>query len=146
MRLSHATDHALQALMYLGGCRSKLVTIAEIAEAYKISRNHLMKVVYRLGVAGFVHSVRGKGGGLRLAREPSAICIGDVVRSMEESWDLAGCFRSRGSCPIEPRCKLRGILSESLSAFLDTLDRYTLEDILIGSIDLPGVIGTTKKR
>jgi len=146
MRLSQSTDHALQALMYMGEHREGLSTITEIAEAYQISRNHLMKVVYRLGVAGFVHSVRGKNGGLRLGRPAAEINVGDVVRKMEENWDLASCFRMHGICPIEPRCKLRGVLGESLDAFLANLDRYTLEDLLIDGSGRLSVVASFKRK
>lgn len=133
MRLNQSTDHALQALMYLGFHDDRLATISEIAEAFQVSRNHLMKVIYRLSTTGFIHSVRGKNGGLRLARPAADIRIGDVVRTMEDRWDLAGCFRYEDICPLEPRCKLQSVLSESLNAFLDNLDRYTLQDLVKGS-------------
>src|SRR5690606_29493336 len=109
----------------------ELATISEIADVYGISRNHLMKVIYRLGQAEFIHTQRGKGGGLRLARDPADISIGDVVRRMEERWDLVECFSPGGSsCRIQSACQLQGILRRSLDAFLSVLDEYTIQDLL----------------
>lgn len=135
MRLTQYTDYSLRVLMYLGMRAGGLCTVAEIADAYGISRNHLTKVVHELGRAGYVETVRGRGGGLRLARAPGAIRIGDVVRRMEEDFDIVACFgagRSEGKsgCVIAPDCRLAGMFDESLHAFLAVLDRYTLADLL----------------
>jgi len=119
--------------MYLGFHEDRLATISEIADAFQISRNHLMKVIYRLSTTGFIHSVRGKNGGLRLGRPAAEIRIGEVVRTMETRWDMAACFRYEDICPLEPRCKLQSVLAESRDAFLNNLDRYTLQDLVKGS-------------
>lgn len=131
MRLTSYTDYALRVLTYLGLRRDSLCTIAEIAEGYGISRNHLMKVVHELGRAGFVETVRGRNGGLRLARSPEAIGIGEVVRRMEDDFEIVACFGPGASgCVIAKDCRLAGIMQEATTAFTTVLDRYTLADLL----------------
>lgn len=131
MRLTVYTDYALRVLIYVGLKQGDVSTIGEIAESYDISRNHLMKVVHRLGLLGYLDTVRGKGGGIRLAREPECINLGDVVRCTEEDMALVECFQPGPvKCRIQPECVLRGALQEALRAFMEVLDRYTLADLL----------------
>ena len=131
MRLTVRTDYSLRVLMYAGLTRERLATIAEMAAAYRVSENHLMAVVHRLGTLGYLETVRGKGGGVRLARPPGAINLGEVVRRVETDMALVECFAAEpGQCPIAPACALRGVLGEALDAFLAVLDRYTLADLL----------------
>jgi len=131
MKLTRYTDYSLRVLMYLAVRPDHLATIEEIAEAYAISRAHLMKVVHQLGRAGFVETVRGRGGGLRLARALGEICVGDVVRHTEDRMDLVECFDPETNhCRIEPVCALRGVLEEALEGFLSTLDGYSLADLV----------------
>ncbi|HKJ73917.1 MAG TPA: Rrf2 family transcriptional regulator [Alphaproteobacteria bacterium] len=130
MRLTAFTDYSLRVLTYAGTKGNDLSTIDEIADAYGISRNHLMKVVYRLGQLGYLETIRGKTGGMRLSRDPAEINLGAVVREMEESLGLVECMQEGGHCCIDPACTLKGILNESLEAFLAVLDRYTLADLL----------------
>jgi Rrf2 family nitric oxide-sensitive transcriptional repressor len=132
MRLTAYTDFSLRVLTYLGLRRDRLATVHEIAAAYGVSRNHLMKVVHELGRAGFVETVRGRSGGIRLARAPGAIRIGDVVRRMEDDFQVVACFAGNdgGGCVIAPDCRLAGALDEALHAFLGVLDGYTLADLL----------------
>lgn len=131
MRLTVYTDFSLRVLMYLALHRDRLPTIAEIAASYGISRNHLMKVVYELGLAGYIETVRGKNGGLRLAREPEAIILGEVVRRTEPDMALVPCFDpANGACVITPACKLRRALHEARAAFLQVLDGYSLADLV----------------
>lgn len=132
MRLTVRTDYSLRVLMYAGLARGRLATIAEMAAAYGVSQNHLMAVVHRLGTLGYLETVRGKGGGVRLARPPDAINLGEVVRRVETDMALVECFAAAepGQCPIAPACALRGVLGEALDAFLAVLDRYTLADLL----------------
>jgi len=125
MRLSRHTDYALRVLIYLAAQPDRLVSIAEIARAHAISENHLMKVVNMLGRAGFVRTVRGRGGGIALARPGEEIIIGAVVRHSEPDLNLAEC----GTCLIAPACGLIGVLGEALGAFLAVLDRYSLADV-----------------
>lgn len=131
MRFNQSTDYALRVLMYLGLNSGRLATISEIAATYDISRNHLMKVIHRLGRAGFVHTQRGKGGGICLARSAKEIYVGDVVRRMEENWDLVECFRADGGhCCIRSVCALRSVLRHGLNTLLRTLDEFTIDDLL----------------
>lgn len=131
MRLTVYTDFSLRVLMYVALHRDRRPTIAEIAASYGISRNHLMKVVYELGLAGYVETVRGKNGGLRLAREPEAIILGEVVRRTEPDMALVPCFDPvNGACVITPACKLRRALHEARAAFLEVLDGYSLADLV----------------
>jgi Rrf2 family transcriptional regulator, nitric oxide-sensitive transcriptional repressor len=131
VRLTVYTDYSLRVLMFLALRGDKLATIAEIAKAYGISKNHLMKVVYQLGLAGYLTTVRGKGGGLRLARPPQDIVLGEVVRHTEPDMALVPCFvPDDTSCTIFPSCALRGALSEARDAFLAALDRRTLTDLV----------------
>ncbi len=105
--------------------------IQEIADAYDISKNHLMKVAYDLGRHGFLETVRGRGGGLRLARPPERIKLGDVVRRMEDDFALVECFEpDSDNCRITRTCRLKGVLGEALKAWLAVLDKYTLADLL----------------
>jgi Rrf2 family transcriptional regulator, nitric oxide-sensitive transcriptional repressor len=131
MQLTTYSDYSLRVLMYLAVHRTKLSTIEEIADAYSISRTHLMKVVHHLGLAGYLETVRGRGGGLRLAREPEQIRVGDVVRQTEEKKVLVECFDPKESrCRIEPACGLRLVLKEALDSFFRTLDGYTVADLV----------------
>jgi Rrf2 family nitric oxide-sensitive transcriptional repressor len=130
MYITQHTDYALRALIYLGTNADRLVTIQEISERFDVSRNHLMKVVNALIRAGFVEGVRGKGGGLRLARAPREIVVGAVVREMEPGMDLVECFGSGCQCILDPSCKLKVILSDALAAFLKVLDDMSLADLL----------------
>jgi Rrf2 family nitric oxide-sensitive transcriptional repressor len=125
------TDFSLRVLMFLALKGDGLATIAEVAKAYGISKNHLMKVAHQLGVAGYVETVRGKGGGLRLARRPQDIVIGEVVRRTEPDMAIVPCFApDDASCTILPSCALRDVLSEARDAFLSALDGHTLADLV----------------
>ena len=133
MRLTTFTDYTLRVLIYLGVHRdeSRLATIGDIASAYEISENHLMKIVHHLAQQGYVDTMRGKGGGMRLARSPEQINIGDVVRGAEEDLAVVECFQEGNfSCSIVPACTLRGVLEHAMRAFFDILDGYTLKDLL----------------
>lgn len=131
MRLTLHTDYALRVLMHLALAPGRLVTISEVAASFSISRNHLVKVAHELGQAGFVETMRGRGGGLRLARPPEEIAIGDVVRTMEEDFRIVECFdRDANSCCIAPACRLKRLLKEALDAWLAVLDGATLADLV----------------
>jgi Rrf2 family nitric oxide-sensitive transcriptional repressor len=131
MRLTEYTDYTLRVLIYLGLHREKVVTIQEIADAYGISKNHLMKIVHQLGLQGIVETTRGRGGGLRLKRSPESIRVGDIVRATEADFSLVECFdRAANQCVIAPSCKLKTALAEALEAFFRVLDDYTLSDFL----------------
>jgi Rrf2 family nitric oxide-sensitive transcriptional repressor len=131
MQLSVFTDYSLRVLMFLGAHPDRLSTISEIAEAYGISRNHLMKVVNRLSSVGYIETIRGKGGGMRLSRAPKMINLGDVVRHMEDRFDIVECFNEKHQdCPLLPACTLRSVLVDAHRNFMATLDRHTLQDVL----------------
>ena len=144
MRLTLHTDYSLRVLMFLGLRGEGLASIREIADAYGISENHLVKVVHRLGRAGFIQTVRGRGGGLRLALPPERIRIGEVVRQTEEDLAPVECFTARGEpkprskvdeaagCVIAGPCGLQSVLHEALRAYMAVLDRTTLSDLLQG--------------
>ena len=126
MKLTLFTDYAVRVLLYLGARPERLCSIAEIARAYRVSQNHLMKVVNTLAREGYVESVRGRGGGIRLGRAPEAINLGALVRATEDGFQLVDC----GRCVVGPACGVTGVLGEALAAFLGVLDRYTLADML----------------
>ena len=131
MQLTRFTDYSLRVLIYLGAHSDSLATVAAIAEEYDISRHHLTRVVHQLGIKGYIETVRGKGGGFRLARQPGRIKIGDVVRDMETGFELAECFRPGDTaCRLLPACALKPVLAEAGRAFLSSLDQYTLSDLL----------------
>lgn len=131
MHLTRYTDYSLRVLIYLGTRQDKLATISEIAAYHDISRNHLMKVVHQLGAHGYIDTLRGKGGGIKLARKPERIVVGDVVRSMEENMDIVACFQPDFSaCILAPGCRLKSAMDEALHSFLATLDLYTLADLI----------------
>ena len=137
MRFTRYTDYALRVLMYLGLKGESLATIKEIADAFGVSENHLMKVVHELGRHGFVSTQRGRQGGLRLASPPDRIVIGAVVRACEEDLRVVECFDAKtNGCPISGVCGLSGMIDDALAAFLAVLDRKTLADVLARS---PGV-------
>jgi Rrf2 family nitric oxide-sensitive transcriptional repressor len=142
MRLTLHTDYALRVLMYVGVKRDALSTIPEIVEHFDISRGHVMKVVHRLGQLGYLETSRGKGGGLRLARKPSQINVGAVVRDMEEELAVLGCLQgSEGYCRIEQCCVLRSALRDATNAFLAALDRYTIADLIRPQRSLASSLG-----
>src|SRR5471030_2668268 len=118
MRLTSFTDYTLRTLLYLGVNRDRLVTIQDIADMHAISKNHLMKVVYQLGLSGIIETVRGRNGGMRLKQEPADI-------------NMAECFdREHDTCPLTPNCALKGALGAATKAYLTVLDQLTLADIL----------------
>lgn len=130
MRLTAFTDYSLRVLMFLAADTTRLSTIAGIAEAFGISEHHLVKVVHFLGRQGWVETVRGKGGGIRLARPPEQVNIGRVVRDTEGEAVPAECFSDPDACVLDGACRLKGVLSEAVQAFHATLDRYTLADLM----------------
>lgn len=131
MRLTSYSDYALRLLMLLALEPDALHTVEEVARRYRISRNHLMRVAQRLTQAQFVESLRGRGGGLRLARPAQAINLGQVVRATEDNLTLVECFdRERNTCIVAPVCGLRGPLEEALAAFLAVLDKRSLADLV----------------
>jgi Rrf2 family nitric oxide-sensitive transcriptional repressor len=130
MRLTTMTDYAMRLLMHVAQHSDRLCTIAEIAETYAISEAHLMKITHQLGLRGWVTTVRGKGGGMRLAQPPENINLGAVVRSIEPDFNLVECFGTSNKCVISGSCGLTSVLDGALQRFLSHLDEFTLADIL----------------
>ena len=131
MRLTTFTDYALRVLMFVATAPEGRATIAEVARAFGISENHLVKVVHRLGQVGILDNVRGRGGGLRLGRPARSINVGEVVRLTEGGAFPAECFgRATNACVLTPVCSLSGVLERALEAFYRELDAYTLDDLV----------------
>lgn len=150
MRLTDYTDYSLRVLLYLAVRDEGLSTIQDISTAYGISKNHLMKVVQQLGELGWVDTVRGRNGGLRLAAQSSALTVGEVVRKTESDFALVGCMPdqhgTRRDCVITPQCRLRNALDAARQAFLAELDRHTIGEVaqprgpLAALLGLSGII------
>lgn len=137
MRLTTFTDYTLRVLIYLAIEPGKLATIPEMASAYGVSENHLMKVVHRLVRSGVIESVRGKGGGVRLAREPIDIRLGEVIRTSEGESPIVECFSPEANkCRITPACKLPRILDDAFESLYRSLDAYTLADFTVNGEEL----------
>jgi Rrf2 family nitric oxide-sensitive transcriptional repressor len=129
MQLTLYTDYTLRVLVYLSLHCDRTVTITEIAQYYAISRNHLVKVVHNLATLGYIQTTRGKGGGMKLAVDPHAVTIGEIVRKVEPNFEIVECFNSENPrCIIEPLCALKNVLWQAKNDFLGTLDRCTLAD------------------
>lgn len=140
MQLTMYTDYSLRTLIFLGLAGEKPVTIGEIADFYKISRNHLVKVVHNLSKTGFIISTRGKGGGIRLAMPAKNIVIADVVHQTEPNFHLVECLNetSQQTCTVIPVCALKNVLIEAMEQFNKVLENYTLEDVIIKSRNASG--------
>lgn len=132
MRLSLHADYSCRVLIYLATTASERASVDEIASAFRVSQHHLVKVVHRLGRLGFIETTRGRGGGIRLARKPSAISIGDVIRHTEQpDFNVVECFdMATNACPIAGACGLKPWLAAAMEAFLSTLDGVMLADVV----------------
>lgn len=130
MRLTQHSDYAMRLLMYVGRHPERLCTIAEVARAYGISEPHLMKVTHRLSQHGWLETIRGKNGGMRLAKPPTEIVLGAVVRDTETDLAVVECLGDNNRCSLAGGCGLTGIVQGALQAFLNHLDQFTLADIL----------------
>jgi Rrf2 family nitric oxide-sensitive transcriptional repressor len=131
VHLTLHADYALRVLLYLAANPGRVISTAEVSGAYGISKHHLVRVVQGLGRHGFVEVRPGRSGGVVLARPPAEISVGQVVRHMEPDFNVVECFDPKtNTCPIAPACGLIGVLNEAMRAFLATLDKYTLEDLL----------------
>ena len=131
LKLTHYTDYSLRVLIYLAYKKGESSTITEVADFHRISRNHLVKVVHSLGIHGYIHTLRGKGGGIRLARPPEDILISEVLQVMEPDFNLLECFNpAEDRCVITRVCSLKPALFEARNAFFAALDKYTLADAI----------------
>lgn len=141
MRLTAYTDYTLRTLMFLALQPDRHATIAVIARAYGVSEAHLNKVVHQLGLAGDIETVRGRNGGIRLARAATAITLGRVVRRTEPDMNIVPCLGGGDGCVIGDACVLQGVLAEAVAAFLAVLDRYTLADLIAPRSRLAALLG-----
>jgi Rrf2 family transcriptional regulator, nitric oxide-sensitive transcriptional repressor len=141
MQLTKFSDYALRVLMFTHAAGDRLVTIEEVADAYGISRAHLMKVVNVLTRAGYLKAVRGRSGGLRLAMPADKIGLGNVVRSTEPDFALVECFATGNQCVITGCCRLAGVLHEALDAFEKVLDKHTLASLALRPKDFARTMG-----
>ncbi|WP_298826164.1 Rrf2 family transcriptional regulator [uncultured Piscinibacter sp.] len=147
MRLTSFTDYSLRVLIYLACEPGRRATIAEVAGAFEVSENHLTKVVHFLGQQGWVATVRGKGGGMALARGAGEIVVGDVVRRTEGDAMPAECFdATTNHCTITRACRLQGALREATDAFHAALDRYTLADLVHNRATLSRMLFIGRER
>jgi Rrf2 family transcriptional regulator, nitric oxide-sensitive transcriptional repressor len=142
VQLKQYTDFGLRALIALALNPGERLTVTDISKAYGISRHHLMKVVVRLAELGYVETIRGKGGGVRLARPPGEIRIGTVVRQMEAELAVVECLKKPGGpCPIATACRLKGMLRAATREFIDSLDKHTLRDLLAERVPIARMLG-----
>ncbi len=132
MQLTLHTDYALRILIYLTVHQNRLVTITELAEFFGISKNHLIKIVHKLGKLGYLQTIRGKSGGIRLARSASLINIGEVVRALENNFYLVECFdqNKQGKCAVQPICGLTRLFAQATEQFMAVLNRTSLADVV----------------
>ncbi len=144
MKLTLYTDYSLRMLMYLALDPDQTSTIQEVADRFNVSKNHLMKVAYELGQAGYVETVRGRNGGLRLSRPAAKIKLGELVRECEGDFTMVECFDAEhNQCVLTPACKLKNVLKEALDAYFQSLNRYTLADLLQPKTSLVKLLGLT---
>ncbi|WP_163102146.1 Rrf2 family transcriptional regulator [Peribacillus alkalitolerans] len=137
MRLTSYSDYSVRVLIYLSIHHEKLNNIKDIAHVYDISKNHLMKIIYNLGKLGYIETIRGRNGGIRLAKEPNEINLGALLRQTEEDFHIVECFsKDHNHCAISPVCNLKGVFYQAKQAFLQVLDSYTLEDVVTNRIVL----------
>ncbi len=143
MKLTSYTDYSLRVLMFLAmKNENELSNIDEISKAYNIKKNHLTKIIHELGKLGYVETIRGRNGGVRLKKKPEEINIGEVVRRTEEDFYLLDCFDERtNSCALSPICRFKSVLNEALRAFFEVLDHYTLRDITSNQNQLLFMLG-----
>ncbi|WP_059103130.1 Rrf2 family transcriptional regulator [Shouchella shacheensis] len=136
MQLTSYTDYSLRTLLYVGSLpEEKRAQVKDIANAYHLSLNHLQKIVHDLGKKELLETVRGRNGGMKLAKSPEEINIGELIRMLEDL-ELVECFSKDGGCLISGSCRLQSVLYEAREAFLQVLDRYTLADLLQNKDDL----------
>ena len=141
MRLTTFTDYTIRVLIYSAIHPEQIVTVGELAEKYEISRNHLTKVIHYLGQQGYVETLRGKGGGIRLATPAEKINLGQLIRDTEKNSFLAECFNKESChCKILPACRLTGILREAQEAFYQVLGQYTIADLIVNAAKLDNLL------
>lgn len=139
MQLSKFTDYSIRILIYLATLKpGELTRITEVSEMYQVSKNHLVKVTHKLGQLGYIETIQGKNGGIRLKLSPDQLCIGAALRELEPM-QLLNC--SVEACHISPACRLKKYLADAKEAFLKELDQYTIQDLLVDNAQLLGLLG-----
>lgn len=143
MQLKKYTDYALRVLIFVGMKQEgELASIKEISETYGISHHHLSKIVHELNKEKYIETIRGRYGGIRLAKAAKQINVGEVVRNIEQDFTLLECFDSdKNHCIISPACKLKHALHKALEAFFSVLDTYTLDDLIVNEDELLALMG-----
>ena len=137
MRITAYSNYALRTLMYAALKGDELSRVRDIAEAYNISRAHLVKCVHQLGQWGYLDNYRGRNGGFKLAKHPGRITVGEVLRHTEDGFDLVECFVPASStCPLTGLCELSSTFKRALAAFLEVVDEVTIEDLVAGRREL----------
>ncbi len=130
MQLTQFTDYSLRSLIYIA-LKKNTCNINDIAKAYAISNNHLLKIIHNLSRLEMIQTTRGKNGGIRLAVNPAEVNLSELILKLESHFDLVPCFnQEKANCCIAPVCKLKKILFEAKKAFFDVLSQYSLADIL----------------
>lgn len=136
MQLTQFTDYSLRALIYIT-LRNESCTIRDIAEAYGISNDHMVKIIHNLAKLGLIKTIRGKNGGILMASQPENINLGQLIVQLEPHFDLVPCFnKTKANCCIALVCQLKGVLHEAQSAFIGVLERYTLADVMYNKPEL----------
>jgi Rrf2 family transcriptional regulator, nitric oxide-sensitive transcriptional repressor len=147
MQLTQFSDYAMRTVLYLGCRPDKLVSVDEISRAFGVSRHHLVRVVQSLTELGLVTAQRGRGGGMRLAKDPSEINVGWLIRRTEPHFHFVECLDPEtNTCPIAPACGLKGAISRAQQAFLDVLDEYTLDQFVKRKADLLPLLDASALR
>lgn len=141
MRHTSHADFALRVLLYLRVAPGRQGAVADIATAHDVSRHHLLKVVQRLAGADLVQTSRGRGGGVRLVRDPSSISVGEVMRAMENDFAVVECLGPARFCRVAGVCGARSVFSRALDAYFEVLDAASLEDIAANDAGLRGALG-----
>ncbi|MBU2966892.1 Rrf2 family transcriptional regulator [Amphritea sp. 2_MG-2023] len=135
MRLTAFTDFGLRTLLYLACLKDdQLSSVAEVSRVYRVSQSHMVKVIGQLAKSGYVQTIRGKNGGIRLAVKPELINIGDVIEQLENHLDGVDCATT--ACQLVPCCELKNALMEGMQAYLDTMRKYTLADLIVNKHQL----------
>jgi Rrf2 family nitric oxide-sensitive transcriptional repressor len=131
MQLTQFTDYGLRSLMYLASQEDKLCSVREISDHYGISKNHLVKIVHHLAMVGYITSTKGKGGGIRLSKDPEDMRLGDIISALEPNMDLVECFNSeKNTCTIVKACRLKHFLADAKKSFLNCMNQHTLSDAI----------------
>lgn len=146
MNLKKYTDYALRVLIFTAMKPDKeLSSIKEISESFNISSHHLGKIVYELNKLNYIETIRGRYGGIRLAKPAEEINLGEVVRQFENDFELLECFNKEGNhCVISPSCELKHVLYKALQAFFEVLDQYTIKDLVYNENDLLQLLNINK--